>query len=101
MYMSCTNCHKIDPDLKLSRCGRCKEAWYCSKECQKKHWPKHKEFCRNVDGSGILKLVNNFSSNPILNMYLPHPAFRPPSPPAARAAVQGPGRHWYRAGEDP
>ncbi|KAJ7090468.1 hypothetical protein C8R44DRAFT_648243, partial [Mycena epipterygia] len=34
------------------------------------HRPKHKEFCHNVDGSGILKLVNNFSSNPILNMYL-------------------------------
>ncbi|KAJ7436877.1 hypothetical protein B0H11DRAFT_2108884 [Mycena galericulata] len=70
MHTACTNCHKIDQDLKLSRCGRCKEAWYCSKECQKKHWPGHKVFCRNVDGSGILKLVNNFLSNPILNIYL-------------------------------
>ncbi|KAJ7091758.1 hypothetical protein C8R44DRAFT_647232 [Mycena epipterygia] len=73
MCTACTNCHKIDPDLKLRRCGRCKEAWYCSTEVSPLpsiYRPNHKEFCRNVDGSGILKLVNNFSSNPILNMYL-------------------------------
>ena len=27
------------------RCSRCKKVWYCSKECQKKHWPVHKARC--------------------------------------------------------
>jgi hypothetical protein len=26
-------------------CTRCRQVNYCSAECQKAHWPKHKEFC--------------------------------------------------------
>ena len=26
-------------------CGRCKEAYYCSRECQKWAWPVHKQHC--------------------------------------------------------
>ena len=29
----------------LKDCGRCKRAWYCSEECQKKDWAVHKLFC--------------------------------------------------------
>ena len=28
------------------RCSRCKNIWYCSKECQKKHWSTHKKQCK-------------------------------------------------------
>ncbi|KAF8157359.1 hypothetical protein K438DRAFT_2026235 [Mycena galopus ATCC 62051] len=64
---ACTHCMGRG---ELRRCGKCKGAWYCSKECQKKHWPKHKEWCSEVDGSGIQKLVINAYSNPVFNSIL-------------------------------
>ncbi|KAJ7504839.1 hypothetical protein B0H11DRAFT_1979569 [Mycena galericulata] len=73
IHTACTNCFKNDgeePDLKMSRCGGCKEVWYCSKECQKKHWRTHKAFCTRGEGSGILRLVKNFYSNKVLNTHI-------------------------------
>ncbi|CAH1257949.1 TDRD1 [Branchiostoma lanceolatum] len=43
-----------------SRCGRCKKP-YCSKECQKKHWPEHRSHCRAVEhGEDVLSGFENF-----------------------------------------
>ena len=36
----------------LLRCGRCKAVWYCSEECQKKDWRKHKKMCTEWCPSG-------------------------------------------------
>jgi len=34
------------PSVKApSKCGRCKTARYCDKNCQRDHWPYHKQFC--------------------------------------------------------
>lgn len=33
---------------KTQKCGMCKLGRYCSKECQKKGWPAHKEDCQKV-----------------------------------------------------
>ena len=27
-------------------CNRCKAAYYCSRECQKRHWKTHKPVCK-------------------------------------------------------
>lgn len=40
----CNNCHKKG-DTKMKVCGGCKTIRYCSAECQKVHWKKHKPFC--------------------------------------------------------
>jgi hypothetical protein len=35
-----------------SRCSQCRTALYCSKDCQVKHWPAHKNSCvRNKEDS--------------------------------------------------
>ncbi len=35
-----------EADLKLSRCSRCRAAWYCCRECQAEHWRAgHKDAC--------------------------------------------------------
>jgi hypothetical protein len=44
MGRSCYNCFKTQPD-KLQKCGLCKIAQYCSKECQQTNWPRHKTTC--------------------------------------------------------
>lgn len=40
----CGQCEATDK--KLSRCARCHITMYCGLECQKAHWPTHKQVCR-------------------------------------------------------
>ncbi len=35
----------VDANGSLMRCGACKLAVYCSRECQRKDWPRHKPDC--------------------------------------------------------
>ncbi|KAG1719280.1 hypothetical protein EDB19DRAFT_1786098 [Suillus lakei] len=67
--VQCTQCQKtLD---KLLKCSKCKGVWYCSKECQKKHWPAHKPACHDVErSSGALKFVWTFYANITLMTYL-------------------------------
>jgi len=37
----CANCGKVA----TQRCSRCKNQWYCSRECQLKRWKGHKALC--------------------------------------------------------
>ncbi|XP_051874351.1 zinc finger MYND domain-containing protein 10 [Pristis pectinata] len=34
------------------RCSRCQVEWYCARECQVKHWSKHKKACDLMAGAG-------------------------------------------------
>lgn len=41
----------------LRRCSRCKGPQYCSRECQKSHWPDHKSECdliKHLKRSGVI-----------------------------------------------
>ena len=61
---SCSYCLKeIDGAL---RCGNCRAALYCNKECQKNHWGVHKNTCidSNIENSYDklnLKAKNNLN----------------------------------------
>lgn len=48
--IGCSVCYaRYAPDGgRLLRCGRCKQAKYCSAEHQKLHWKQHKEACRTI-----------------------------------------------------
>jgi len=42
----CANCHAPPVEgQKLKRCGNCRNAYYCSKKCQKQHRAAHKPIC--------------------------------------------------------
>jgi hypothetical protein len=40
---ACSVCFK---KCYLEHCSRCKKVQYCSKECQRKDWPEHKQVCK-------------------------------------------------------
>jgi hypothetical protein len=44
----CLACSKTSGEggVALSRCSRCHEARYCSRECQIKDFPRHKNVCK-------------------------------------------------------
>ncbi|XP_043257962.1 zinc finger MYND domain-containing protein 10 [Colletes gigas] len=35
-------------EVAKKRCSKCKEAWYCGRECQVKDWEKHKAICNKI-----------------------------------------------------
>ncbi|XP_005865454.1 PREDICTED: zinc finger MYND domain-containing protein 10 isoform X1 [Myotis brandtii] len=37
------------------RCSRCQNEWYCCRECQVKHWEKHRKACLPVAQGGRVK----------------------------------------------
>ncbi|KAG0692696.1 hypothetical protein DFH29DRAFT_471778 [Suillus ampliporus] len=69
LRVTCTQCLKTLE--KPQKCAKCKSVWYCSRECQKKHWPTHKPTCHEVErSSGILKFIRMIQANPLIMRYL-------------------------------
>jgi len=57
----CTLCHRAGTnDSPLRVCGGCKAAWYCSTNCQVKHWKRkgHKHLCRRISAMQAKKDLN-------------------------------------------
>lgn len=44
MDVVCQNCGETGAS---SRCSLCKEVYYCSRQCQRTHWPSHKLDCKS------------------------------------------------------
>ncbi|KAH9841126.1 uncharacterized protein C8Q71DRAFT_701522 [Rhodofomes roseus] len=47
--------------VKLSLCTKCKKFHYCSKECQRKDWPSHKGFAKQIETVERLSLLDPFA----------------------------------------
>lgn len=46
-FEGCTNCGDIDYKRakEMKYCVKCRKVCYCSRDCQKQHWPRHKQNC--------------------------------------------------------
>ena len=42
---SCATGHVLKSEMRLSKCVKCERATYCSRECQKSDWNRHKKSC--------------------------------------------------------
>lgn len=50
--LTCDDCGKPDsPWIPLKKCAKCKRAFYCDRECQKKGWKAHKKVCASLAAS--------------------------------------------------
>jgi hypothetical protein len=45
--VNCDTCHKPFPYTKMKKCSRCRNATYCSVDCQKVDWEKHRFLCQS------------------------------------------------------
>lgn len=48
-FLTCGCCNMVETATsRLWRCNRCDIQYYCSKECQTKHWKVHKHVCKPI-----------------------------------------------------
>ena len=45
--LACETCAAV-PETKPMACARCHTTRYCSRACQKAHWPIHKKYCKTL-----------------------------------------------------
>lgn len=74
--MECAYCGKIDEKVKI--CGGCRSSLYCSRECQTKDWPRHKEICKKIklcttdSDKDVLKAVRGGQKQDFIDLEVTH-----------------------------
>ncbi|KAF9485122.1 hypothetical protein BDN70DRAFT_917280 [Pholiota conissans] len=68
----CTACQGTETEDNFYKvCSRCKNRFYCSRECQTRDWPEHKEICHaTTRQKRFEKLVTSLLANVDLMAYL-------------------------------
>jgi hypothetical protein len=64
--IQCAQCQKKEDsfsDERLNKCSRCKIVFYCSRECQQRHWPTHRTSCKKPDRSSLPERMLSFEEN--------------------------------------
>jgi hypothetical protein len=72
--MDTNKCSKCD-ELAHQKCGACQAVYYCSRECQKLHWPEHKIFCGSFK-RGYSPKITSYSAAEYLQKMCNDPEFR-------------------------
>ncbi|EKD20584.1 hypothetical protein MBM_01266 [Drepanopeziza brunnea f. sp. 'multigermtubi' MB_m1] len=62
---SCAVCGQSDT---VKPCSGCRDFAYCSKECQKTHWPFHKKHCRHVQAVKAATEAGSMTAAALLNL---------------------------------
>ena len=65
----------------FSKCGRCKMMHYCSRTCQRSHWPTHKADCFSRDERKAQRQVVRESTVWTRARYFPLRPILPTPPP--------------------
>jgi hypothetical protein len=63
----CNSCGASDK--KLSVCSRCKSVWYCDGTCQKNDWLKHKQECKLLKFTFILRYTRTMLVSLLHHLY--------------------------------
>ncbi|KAF7300952.1 MYND-type domain-containing protein [Mycena indigotica] len=53
-------CHLVANRTQFRRCQECKDAWYCSTDCQREDWKLHKKLCRHGGGRSLGLATHGF-----------------------------------------
>ena len=74
----CKRCKKDAPNI----CTKCRDAWYCSRECQTLNWEEHKKYCKaHTDPKlGVSPVIIQCGSPPPVTTVEVH---APPSHPSS------------------
>lgn len=57
-------CNKQETYInEFKRCSACKITFYCSKECQRKDWDRHKQECHKICGNEQIECYNYLKEN--------------------------------------
>ena len=69
----CRACSKSELESPLQMCAKCKQSFYCSRQCQIADWPAHKQHCkeRSLTDFDALEATQSIVSAVVTKNYLP------------------------------